>query len=280
MEAAAANDVWVRRISRACAYLAGADERVSLAALARRIGGSPYHLHRNFKRIVGVTPREYGDACRLRDVKQRLRAGEPVTDAVTGAGYGSSSRFYERAAAKLGMPPAMYRRGGTGLRVRYSIVDSRLGRLLVAATDKGVCSIEMGEKDQALAALVEEEFPSATVVRDDRGLASWTAAVVAHLDGQRPRVELPLDVQATAFQWQVWKALSAIPRGETRTYAALAKAIGRPKAARAVGHACASNPVAIVIPCHRAVPASGGVGRYRWGSHRKKALLERERTSE
>lgn len=275
------NDPWIERISRACGYLEDVERgQVSLATLARRIGGSPYHLQRNFKRIVGVTPREYADACRLRTVKRRLRESDEVTAAVFDAGYGSSSRFYERAAPKLGMSPTAYRRGGAGMSIRYAVVDSCLGRLLVAATSRGVCSVAMGRSDRDLERVVTDEYPAASIVRDDGGLARWTRAIVAHLDGRRPRLDLPIDVQATAFQWQVWKALGDIPRGETRTYAEVAAAIGRPRAVRAVGHACAVNRVAILIPCHRVVPTVGGVGSYRWGAERKKALLAAEARTE
>jgi AraC family transcriptional regulator of adaptative response/methylated-DNA-[protein]-cysteine methyltransferase len=245
--------------------------------LARRIGGSPHHLHRNFKRIVGVTPREYADACRLRTVKRRLRESDAVTAAVFDAGYGSSSRFYERAAPKLGMSPTTYRRGGAGVSINYAVVDSRLGRLMVAATPRGVCSVAMGTSDRDLERVLADEYPAATIARHDGALAEWTSAIVSHLEGRRPQLELPIDVQATSFQWQVWKALTRIPRGETRTYAEIAAAIGRPKAVRAVGHACAVNKVAILIPCHRVVPTAGGVGNYRWGAERKKMLLARER---
>jgi len=274
-----AADPWVDKVSRACAYLAGGDGHVSLATLARRLGGSPYHFQRNFKRIVGVTPREYAEACRLQRVRRRLREGDAVTAAVFDAGYGSSSRFYERAVPKLGMSPSAYRRGGAGLHVRYTIVDSTLGRLLVAGTDKGICSVAMSASDRTLEHALADEYPAAAIERDDAGLAKWARAIEGLTSGRAPRGDLPIDVRATAFQWQVWKALTEIPRGETRTYSQVAKAIGRPRAVRAVGHACATNPVAVVIPCHRVVPSAGGVGQYRWGPERKKKLLERERGS-
>ncbi len=273
-------DPWVDKIRRACVYLANVDGHPSLAALAGRIGGSPYHLQRNFKRLVGVSPREYADACRLRKVKGRLRAGDDVTGAMMEAGYGSSSRFYERAVPKLGMAPSVYRRGGEGMTVRFAIVDSptpALGRLLVAATDRGVCSVAMAASDADLMRLLTREYPAASIVSDAGALARWTQAIVAHLVGRQPRLDLPLSVQATAFQWRVWQALAAIPYGETRTYAEVAAAIGRPRAVRAVARACASNPVALAIPCHRVVPSAGGVGGYRWGAERKRAILERER---
>jgi AraC family transcriptional regulator of adaptative response/methylated-DNA-[protein]-cysteine methyltransferase len=221
-------DPWLQKIRRACVYLANVEGHPSLATLVARFGGSPYHLQRNFKRIVGVTPREYAEACRLQKVKRRLRNGRDVTAAMVDAGYGSSSRFYERAVPKLGMPPRRYQRGGAGVAIRYAIVGSPLGRLLVAATSRGVCAVSMGASNQDLERRLTEEFPSAAVTRDPGGLASWTAQVLAHLEGRRPRLDLPLDVQATAFQWQVWNALAAIPYGETRSYTEVASAIGRP----------------------------------------------------
>ncbi|HUK36638.1 MAG TPA: bifunctional DNA-binding transcriptional regulator/O6-methylguanine-DNA methyltransferase Ada [Vicinamibacterales bacterium] len=271
-----ASDPWIEKVRRACVYLANTDGHVSLAHLARRIGGSPYHLQRSFKRIVGVTPREYADACRLRKMKRRLRAGARVTDALFDAGYASSSRFYERAASKLAMTPQAYRRGGAGREIAYAIDDSPLGRLLVAATAKGICAVFMSDSDTKLERALRDEFPSAALVSGHKGLKKWTREIVRHLHGRRPRFELPLDVQATAFQWQVWNALSRIPYGETRTYKEVAASIGRPSAVRAVAHACATNPVSVVIPCHRVVRTSGQLAGYRWGLERKKALLAAE----
>jgi AraC family transcriptional regulator of adaptative response/methylated-DNA-[protein]-cysteine methyltransferase len=273
-----AGDPWIEKVRRACVYLANVDGHPSLAALARRLGGgSPYHLQRNFKRLVGVTPREYAEACRLTSVKRRLRQGGDVTGAMVDAGYGSSSRFYERAAPKLGMTPSAYRRGGAGMAIRYAIVKSPLGRLLVAATSRGVCAIAMGSSDAELARGLAKEYPAATIDRDAGALDDWSTRVLAHIDGRRPRLDLPLDVQATAFQWQVWQALAEIPYGETRTYGEVAKSIGRPRASRAVARACATNPVALAIPCHRVVSGAGGEGGYRWGAARKKEILARER---
>jgi AraC family transcriptional regulator, regulatory protein of adaptative response / methylated-DNA-[protein]-cysteine methyltransferase len=277
--AEAAADPWIEKIRRACVYLSNVDGHPSLATLAARLGGSPYHLQRNFKRIVGVTPREYADAVRLRTVKGRLRHAGDITGAMFDAGYGSSSRFYERAVPKLGMAPSVYRRGGAGMQIAYAIVDSAnasLGRLLVAATARGVCAVAMGSTDAELAQALSREYPSAAITADEGALAQWTRAILAHLEGRQPRLDLPLDVQATAFQWQVWEALAAIPYGETRTYAEVAESIGKPSAARAVARACATNPVALAIPCHRVVPAAGGEGGYRWGTGRKRTLLRRE----
>jgi AraC family transcriptional regulator, regulatory protein of adaptative response / methylated-DNA-[protein]-cysteine methyltransferase len=276
-DGSAAADPWIDKIRRACVYLSNVDGHPSLATLAARIGGSPYHLQRNFKRLVGVSPREYAEACRLRKVKGRLRAGTDVTGAMFDAGYASSSRFYERAAPKLGMTPSAYRRGGAGMTVRYTIVDSPLGRLLVASTERGVCAVAMGSSDAELERALAREYPSATIAADAGALAKWATSILAHLSGRRPRLDLPLDVQATAFQWQVWQALAQIPYGETRTYGDIAAAIGRPRAVRAVARACAVNPVAVAIPCHRVVAASGASGGYRWGAARKKVLLASER---
>jgi AraC family transcriptional regulator of adaptative response/methylated-DNA-[protein]-cysteine methyltransferase len=270
-------DPWVEKIRRACVYLSNVEGHPSLSTLANRLGGSPYHFQRNFKRIVGVTPREYAEACRLRTVKGKLKAGGDVTSAMLDAGYGSSGRFYERAAPRLGMKPQTYQRGGAGMDIRYTIVDSSLGRLLVAATLRGVCAVAMGDSDRGLTEGLRREYPAARIALDRRGLGRWTRGVLAQLKGRRPRVDLPVDVQATAFQWQVWNALVAIPSGTTCSYSDVAAAIGRPRAARAVARACATNPVAIVIPCHRVVPGQGGTGGYRWGAERKKALLRKEK---
>jgi AraC family transcriptional regulator, regulatory protein of adaptative response / methylated-DNA-[protein]-cysteine methyltransferase len=278
-DAALPADPWIERIRRACVYLSNVDGHPSLATLAARLGGSPYHLQRNFKRLVGVTPREYAEAVRLRKVKGRLRRPGDITGAMLDAGYGSSSRFYERAVPKLGMAPSVYRRGGAGMEIGYTIVDSAntsLGRLLVAATSRGVCAVAMGSSDTELTRALAREYPAAAITTDAGALAEWTTSILAHLSGRRPRLDLPLDVQATAFQWQVWQALAAIPYGETRTYSDVASSIGRPRAVRAVARACATNPVALAIPCHRVVPAAGGAGGYRWGVGRKKALLKSE----
>ena len=275
-------DPWVEKIRRACVHLANVDGHPSLASLAARLGGSPYHLQRNFKRLVGVTPREYAEACRLRRVKRGLRQATDITGAMFDAGYGSSSRFYERAVPKLGMSPSAYRRGGAGMHIRYAIVDSPngvLGRLLVAATSRGVCVVAMGASDADLMRALGREYPAATLAADSGAIARWTRMILAHLAGRQPRLDLPLDIQATAFQWQVWQALAAIPYGETRTYGDVARAIGRPRAVRAVARACATNPVALAIPCHRVLPAEGDTGGYRWGVARKKALLSSERRS-
>jgi AraC family transcriptional regulator of adaptative response/methylated-DNA-[protein]-cysteine methyltransferase len=276
---AVGSDGWPEKVRKAANFLETQDGHVTLARLARRVGSSPHHLQRTFKRFVGVTPREYAEACRLAKVKRRLRRGSDVTAAIMDAGYGSSGRFYERAAPKLGMTPSTYRRGGMTVNIQYAIVSCPLGRLMVARTSRGVCAVSMGSTGAELERMLLDEFPRATLAADTGALARSVEMVLEHLAGREPRLDLPLDIRATAFQWQVWNALAGIPYGETRSYGALAASIGRPGAARAVARACATNPVALAIPCHRVVPAAGGTGGYRWGRERKRALLDRERPS-
>jgi AraC family transcriptional regulator of adaptative response/methylated-DNA-[protein]-cysteine methyltransferase len=265
----------VRRVCRLIERRAGGPLR--LADLAAQAGLSPYHLHRTFKRVVGVTPRQYADAVRVGALRRELRGGRAVTDAIYGAGFGSSSRVYERAHAQLGMTPAAYRRGGGGRAISYAMADSPLGRLLVAGTEKGVCFVSLGEADARLEAALRGEYPGAEIRRDEERLGPWLRRVLAHLRGREPHLDLPLDVRATAFQRRVWEELRRIRRGETRTYGEIARRIGRPSAARAVARACATNPVALIVPCHRVVGGDGALTGYRWGVERKRALLERER---
>lgn len=270
-------------VRRVCGYIdAHLEEGVSLASLAEigaDAGLSPQRLQRTFRRVLGITPRQYADARRLAWLKGKLREGETVTRALYDAGYGSSSRLYERAPGHLGMTPATYRRGGQGMRIGYAIAASPLGRLLVASTPRGVCAVYLGDSDRALEAALAEEYPAAEILRDNGGADRWIAAVVRHLEGHHPRLDLPLDVQATAFQRRVWEELRAIPYGETRSYGDIARRLGEPGAARAVGRACATNPVSVVIPCHRAVREDGGLGGYRWGVERKQRLLTLERSA-
>jgi AraC family transcriptional regulator, regulatory protein of adaptative response / methylated-DNA-[protein]-cysteine methyltransferase len=256
------------------------DRVVSLAELALRAGLSVSHLQRSFKRLVGVSPREYQDARRLDRFKTRLRSGDTVSRATYEAGFGSSSRVYERANAMLGMTPASYRRGGAGLVVRYTIADAPVGRVLVATTERGVCAVELGATNADVERALRADFPKATIERDDEGHATWVRAVLDRVrDPQRaPEHHVPLDVHGTAFQQQVWKALLEIPLGERRSYGEVAAAIGRPAATRAVAQACATNRVAVVIPCHRVVRADGALAGYKWGVDRKRRLLEDEAT--
>ncbi|HEX2092220.1 MAG TPA: bifunctional DNA-binding transcriptional regulator/O6-methylguanine-DNA methyltransferase Ada [Longimicrobiaceae bacterium] len=267
-----------RSVQRAREYLdAHPEESVTLERLGRVAAMSPHHLQRVFKRLVGVSPQEYAAARRAERLREHLREGASVSRAGFEAGYGSGSRLYEHAEARLGMTPAAYRRGGQGVRIRFALAPSPLGRILVAATERGVCAVRLGDSDGEMEEALREEFPRATIEPGGEELAGWVAAVVASLEGSGPDPDLPLDVRATAFQWRVWRALREIPRGSTRSYREIAEAIGSPGAARAVGRACATNPVALVIPCHRAVREDGGLSGYRWGVERKQRLLERER---
>jgi AraC family transcriptional regulator of adaptative response/methylated-DNA-[protein]-cysteine methyltransferase len=249
---------------------------VTLAALSGIAGMSPHQLERAFRGVMGITPRQYADAQRMRRLKSRLRKGDDVTTALYDAGFGSSSRLYERAPSHLGMTPATYRQGGAGMRIHYIIVGSPLGRLLVGATERGISALYLGESDARLKAALLNEYPRAEILRDRNGLEGWVEKILAHLRGKEPQLDLPTDVQATAFQRRVWEELRKIPYGATRTYSEIARAIGRPKASRAVAQACATNPVSVVVPCHRVVREDGNLAGYRWGLDRKRALLERE----
>lgn len=264
---------WMRRICRYIDDHPGA----RLSELGAVAGVSPHHLQRTFKRLMGITPRQYADARRLGSLKAHLKGGRPVAEATYQAGYASSSRLYERAPGQLGMTPATYRRGGRGMRIEYTIADSPLGRLLVAATERGVSAVYLGDDDGRLEAALREEYRAAEIRRDERGLRLWVEEILRHLEGQPPHLDLPIDVTATAFQWRVWQELRRIPLGQTRSYSEIARAIGRPAATRAVARACAQNRVSVVIPCHRVVGADGGLTGYRWGIERKAKLLARER---
>jgi len=255
------------------------DEPVTLGRLGKEFHQSPFHLQRRFKAVLGITPREYADTCRVRQLKRNLQAGDSVTRAMYDAGYGSSSRLYERTASQLGMTPDKYRRGAIAAAIRHTIVDSPLGRMLVAATDRGICAIQFARTDGELLEGLKREFPFAARKKDESGLEAWVAALLQHMRGQHLDSFLPLDIRATAFQRRVWTYLQSIPFGATRSYHQVAKAIGQPTAARAVARACATNPVAVAIPCHRVVREDGSMGGYRWGIERKQALLEMEQHS-
>jgi AraC family transcriptional regulator of adaptative response/methylated-DNA-[protein]-cysteine methyltransferase len=266
-------------IRRVCQLIARhREEPLTLPALAAHVGSSPFHLQRVFKRGMGITPRQYADALRLAGVKRRLREGQDVTTALYAAGYGSSSRLYERAPAHLGMTPATYRRGGRGMKIAYSIVQSPLGRLLVGATARGLCAVSFGDRDGTLEAALRQEYPHAEIARNDSAFRPWIKSLLRHLRGHQTRLDLPLDIEATAFQRRVWEELQHIPYGRTRTYSQVARAIGQPTAVRAVARACATNPVSVVVPCHRVIRSDGSLGGYRWGLERKQALLAKERT--
>jgi AraC family transcriptional regulator of adaptative response/methylated-DNA-[protein]-cysteine methyltransferase len=253
------------------------EEPVTLKRLGKAFRQSPFHLQRRFKAALGITPREYADSCRLRLLKRNLQAGDNVTRAMYDAGYGSSSRLYEKTASQLGMTPDKYRRGAIAATLRYAIADSPLGRMMIAATDKGVCSIQFGRSDGELLEGLKREFPFAARKADEGGLQAWVDALLSKMTGRELNAELPLDIRATAFQRRVWTYLQSIPFGSTRSYSEVAKAIGQPTASRAVARACATNPVAVVIPCHRVVGKDGSSSGYRWGVERKKTLLEMEK---
>ena len=260
------------------------DELPTIEDMCRAVGLSPSRLQRLFKLEVGLTLSQYARGHRMTRFKALVKEGEKVSDAVYDAGFGSSSRLYENAAEQLGMTPATYRKGGAGATIRYVATDSALGGLLVAGTVTGICSVKLGDDSEALIAELEQEFPAATLVAaapgddspESAGLMGWVGSLLEYLSGRRTNIDLPLDVLATAFQWRVWRRLQAIPVGETRTYREMAGDLDRPGASRAVGRACATNPVAPIIPCHRAVRRDGGLAGYRWGLHRKEALLEME----
>lgn len=267
----------VRAVADAAAHLrAHATDRVTLEELSAHVGLSPSHLQRAFTAHTGVSPRAFQAACRAERFRAALRRGHDVTSATYDAGYGSPSRVSAHKPTGSGLTPSAYKKGASGAVITYTVLPSVLGRLLVAGTSAGVCAVRLGDSDDHLASELTAEFPGATV-RPGALPREW-ARVIAAAVAARPATtpDVPLDVRGTAFQWRVWKALQAIPAGETRSYGEVAAAIGRPRAARAVAGACAANPAAIVVPCHRVVPSAGGAGGYRWGAERKAALLERE----
>ena len=248
-----------------------------LGDLCHELGCGEAHLRAAFRGALGLTPRQYGEARRLEAVKGQLRGGAAVAEAQFAAGYGSSSRLYEQASARLGMTPATYKNGGKRMRISYSIVPCTLGSLLVGSTERGVCAVYLGDRPNMLEQELRDEYGQADVIRDDQAKSDWVRRVVGMADGVTACTEVPLDLQGTAFTWKVRELLQAIPAGETRTYGELARQVGSPGAARAVGRVCATNPVSLAIPCHRVVREDGKLGGYRWGLERKQALLDRER---
>jgi AraC family transcriptional regulator of adaptative response/methylated-DNA-[protein]-cysteine methyltransferase len=268
----------MQMVKAVCRYIEQhLDEAITLARLGSEFHQSPFHLQRTFKAVLGITPRAYADSCRMNELKHNLQAGHSVTRAMYDAGYSSSSRLYERTASQLGMTPDKYRRGAIAAPVRYTCADSPLGRMLIAATDKGICAIQFADSDDELEQGLKHEFPFANRKRDDSALETWKSDLLRQMRGHKLNSALPLDIQATAFQRRVWSYLQRIPFGATRSYGQVAKAIGQPTASRAVARACATNPVAVAIPCHRVVRETGEMGGYRWGMERKKALLEMEK---
>jgi len=271
-------DPQIELVQRVCRLLnSNENESLKLPELASQAGVSQFHLQRTFKRVMGISPRQYLAARKIDNFKTLVRKGETVTNSLYESGFNSSSRLYEHASEELGMTPATYSRGGRGVDISYTTADSSMGRLLVAVTERGVCAVRMADSDAALEKDLREEFPNAELKRDDSALRESVQKILNHLDKNEPRLDLPLDIKATAFQRQVWEHLRAIPYGQTVSYGDVAKALGKPGAVRAVGRACATNPVALVIPCHRVVREDKTLGGYRWGLDRKKKLLEHER---
>ena len=252
------------------------DEPLPLARLAREAGVSPAHLQRTFTRIVGLSPKQYQEQRRVGALKSALRDGRTVSSATYEAGFASGRRVYEAADEALGMTPGAYRRRGVGVTIHYTVVRTSLGLLLVAVTERGICSVALGDEENALVDAMRAEYPAAELARATDADDRLVDAVVAHVEGTARATELPLDLKATAFQWQVWRALQRIPEGATRSYQEIARELGHPSAARAVARACASNRIAVLIPCHRVVRGDGALGGYRWGVARKAALLARE----
>jgi AraC family transcriptional regulator, regulatory protein of adaptative response / methylated-DNA-[protein]-cysteine methyltransferase len=268
-------------LDRALELIAAAETPPSLADLAREVDLSPSHLQRAFRKRFGVSPAEYAQSRKLKSLKSALRDAPRVADAIFEAGYGSGSRVYEKTGQLLGMTPASYRRGGEGVALRYTTLQIPLGYLLVAATERGVCAVTLGDDEDSLAADLREEFPKASIERIDAGRDEWLSAIISRVtsefdDNDGDALMPPIDIRATAFQWRVWNALQRIPLGTTRSYAQIAQEIGAPKSVRAVANACGRNRLAIVVPCHRVIREDGSLGGYRWGIARKQALLARE----
>ncbi len=266
-------------VAQACRILEKAEEPPSLAELADTVGMSPHHFHRVFKAIAGVTPKDYAQEQRARRVRDKLSEGATVTEAMHSAGFASNGRFYASASKELGMTPSAFRAGGQGVSIRFSVGECSLGSILVAATDKGVCAIFLGDDPDELARELQRRFPKAKIEGGDSSFDSWVAQVVALVENPARGLDLPLDIRGTAFQMRIWEALRQIPLGSTASYAEIAARIGMPQAARAVAGACAANPIAVAIPCHRVVRTDESLSGYRWGVQRKAELLKRERQS-
>lgn len=271
-----------RRILEICDYIRNhAEDSLPLKSLAERAGLSPFHFQRSFKKQVGLTPRQFVEACRLGSLKTQLKTMPSVTDAIYEAGFGSGSRVYERVDTRLGMTPAQYRQGGKDVSISYVAVDSPLGRMMIGATDRGLCFVQFAQSDEKLLGMLRAEYPAAKIQPMEEPypdeFAHWMAALTEHLNGHRPRLDLPLDLEATAFQMKVWQYLQSIPYGSVQSYGEVAAALGEPKAVRAVARACATNRVALVIPCHRVIRGTGELAGYRWGVELKRVLLDTER---
>lgn len=263
-------------VAEACRAIQAAEQLPSLDALAASAGMSRFHFHRVFKALTGVTPKAYADAQRAQRVRTELAHAPTVTDAIYGAGYNSNGRFYGQSTELLGMTPTAFRSGGSGVSIRFAVGECWLGSILVAATDKGVCAISLGDDPDVLIRGLQDQFPKARLLGGDNDFEQWVARVVGFVGAPGQGLDLPLDLHGTAFQQRVWQALRDIPAGSTASYADIAARIGRPTSVRAVAQACASNSIAVAIPCHRVVRTDGSLSGYRWGVERKRALLDRE----
>lgn len=265
-----------QKLITACRLIEEAAELPTLADVAGQVRLSPAYFQKIFTKALGVSPRNYADALRFKRLRQQLHLGDDISRALYDAGFGASSRLYEFAGRYLGMTPKVYQGKGVGVTIRYTIADSPLGAVILAATAQGICAVRLGNNKRALEGDLKKEFAAAELLPNDKQMQEWIQALIDYLSGARPWPLLPYDVQATAFQRRVWDWLRTIPSGTTYNYSQAAQAIGRPRAARAVARACSTNPIALVIPCHRIVPKSGGTGGYRWDPKRKKGLLELE----
>ncbi|HEX4920139.1 MAG TPA: methylated-DNA--[protein]-cysteine S-methyltransferase, partial [Candidatus Bathyarchaeia archaeon] len=265
-------------VQRICQYInSNLDEKLTLASLSREAGLSLFHFQRIFKKVLGISPRQYIETRRLEKMKRSLTQGETVNDALYRAGFTSRSRLYEGPQTQLGVHPGLFRRGGEGLQIRYTIIDSPVGRLLLGATQNGVCAVCMGASEEAVEAAIREDYYAADLQRDDGSMTEWIRHFQRYFEGHEFPRNLPIDVQATAFQWRVWKHIQAVPYGQTVSYSKIARGIGEPRAVRAVANACADNHVALIVPCHRIIGAKGDLRGYRWGVKRKQALLSMEK---
>src|SRR5450432_905559 len=264
-------------VTQAARVLANsAEDNLRLESVAAQLKVSSAKLRRAFHSMAGLSPREFAVAARMERFKKMLRSGQSITEALYSCGFGSPSRIYEKTNSHLGMTPAAYKKGAPGMHIDYSITKSSLGHVLVAATERGISAIYLGENDKQLVLELRAEYPKAEVSQNPTGHGTWLREILKRIEGDKPSVELPLDVQATAFQRRVWQELQKIPLGSTRTYTQVARALGKPNSVRAVARACATNPVSLVVPCHRVIRADGHLAGYRWGLKRKQELLQRE----
>ncbi len=283
ISSADSNRLRIRRLSEHIRANCQTGESLKLEDLAAQVGVSPFHLQKTFKEIVGVTPKQFEEACRMEALKSELRSRDSITDAIYQAGFGASSRVYERVDTRLGMTPRQYRAGGGGVSISYVSVASPLGIMMIGATDRGLCFLQFAESSDELLEALRKEYPAASLELMPSPYPAqfdlWIKSLLRYLRREQIRLDLPLDVRATAFQLKVWKYLQSIPYGEVQSYTEVAAGIGSPKAVRAVARACAANRVAIVIPCHRVIRGSGHLGGYRWGIERKRTLIDAERSA-